>query len=52
MKPNRPTPHSNNKSSKTLQIKSQVKINHPSQEKANHQYQKMLIRVLDEVFPD
>ena len=44
--------YSTNNSAKGLQIKSQAKINHIAKPKANNHYHKMLIRVLDEVFPD
>ncbi len=52
MKSHQQQTYSTNNSAKELQIKSQAKINHIAKPKANHHYQKMLIRVLDEVFPD
>jgi len=52
MKSNQQQTYSTNNSAKDLQIKSQAKINHIANPKANHHHQKMLIRVLDEVFPE
>ena len=52
MKSHQQQTYSTNKSGKDLQIKSHGKTNHIAKPKANHDHQKMLIRVLDEVFPD
>ena len=52
MKSHQQKTYSTNNSAKDLQIKSQAKMNHIAKPKANHHNQKMLIRVLDEVFPE
>ena len=51
MKSHRHHIYSTNHSAKELQIKTQAKINHIAKPKNNH-HQKILIRVLDEVFSD
>ncbi len=52
MKSNQQQTYSTNNSAKELQIQSQAKMNHIAKPKASQHNQKMLIRVLDEVFPD
>ena len=52
MKSHQQQTYSTNNSAKELQIKNQAKMNHIAKPKGNHHYQKMLIRVLNEVFPE
>tara|TARA_B100000579_G_C22402880_1_gene652673 strand:+ start:42 stop:203 length:162 start_codon:yes stop_codon:yes gene_type:complete len=52
MKSHQHQSYSTNNSAKELQIKRQTKVNQRAKPKENHNYQKMLIRLLNEAFPE